>query len=127
MTSQGTATVGPNIPLNQKFASVQFSSDTVTVAAGETQSVSIDFTPPAEDSTTLPVYSGFIEIASADDAVKVTYMGVAGKLKDKSVFDTSNRIFGMSLPTLLAADGNPQTNSTTYTLGTNDTPTVLYR
>jgi hypothetical protein len=126
VASQGTVSPGP-VPLGNEFASVLFTGDHILVPAWQTGEVEVVFVQPVADHTTLPVYSGFIQIKSASETLKVTYLGVAARLKDKTVLDTSNKFFGFPLPALVNASGAPQTGEATYTLANKDVPTVMWR
>jgi hypothetical protein len=106
---------------------VKFSSSSVTVRAGQTAQVQLTFTAPHSDPKSYPVYSGFVEIASPLETLKVTYLGVASSLKDKTILDTSDAFFGVKLPALLDATGQPQSTDSEYTLVGTDVPAVLYR
>ncbi|TDL26098.1 subtilisin-like protease [Rickenella mellea] len=118
---------GP-VPLTATFASVKFSKTSVTIAAGGKASITATFTPPAGlKAATFPVYSGFLEIASGADTTHVSYLGVANKLRDKTIIDNTDVFFGIPLPALLDASGNPQAAPTNYTLVGTDFPSVLSR
>jgi hypothetical protein len=73
------------------------------------------------------VYSGFIEITSLAETLKVTYLGVAARLKDKAILDISAKIFGYNLPALLDSSGKPQVGEPTYTLVNGDNPALHWR
>jgi hypothetical protein len=126
VTCQGTISPGP-VPLGNEFASVIFTEDRILVPPQQTGEVEVVFIQPVVDQTTFPVYSGFIQIESASETLKVTYLGVAASLKDKTVLDTSDKFFGFPLPALVNASGSPQTGEATYTLANNHVPIVLWR
>jgi hypothetical protein len=121
------AAVGP-VPLTKQYASATLSESSVTVAAGQSASVTVKFTPPAGvDTKTYPVYSGWVEIAAADETLRVAYMGVAASLKSKQILDNTDAFFGVSLPLVLDRDGEPQEGPTNYTFAGSDFPSLLFR
>jgi hypothetical protein len=88
---------GTNFP--QKFppdlatsgASLQFSSSSFSVGAGESEVVVVTVTPPGDlDTVRIPVYSGFVHISGDNgDSLELPYAGIASSLKDATVIDTS--------------------------------------
>lgn len=73
------------VPLTTDFATVEL-PDTVTVEAGESAIVDVIITAPDVDPSTIPVFSGYIEIASDDgEVLSVTYMGIASSLYDAKI------------------------------------------
>ena len=117
---------GP-LNLTSDHANVHFSQSQVTVRPGGSAQIIATFIPPAISSSTLPVYSGFIEIASDSEAQRVSYLGAVGSLKHEVVLDTTDELFGFKLPAILNSSGDPQQHVTTYTLDSDDQPSVLYR
>ncbi|KAI0358577.1 subtilisin-like protease [Trametes cingulata] len=118
---------GP-VPLSTNFATVKFSETSFTVHPGQTQQITAHITPPTGlDPTTFPVFSGFIEIANAEESFQVTYLGLAGALKDVQVVDDTDVFFGVNLPVLTDAAGNFLTGPTNFTFVGDDAPTVLMR
>ncbi|KAI0823378.1 subtilisin-like protease [Trametes gibbosa] len=118
---------GP-VPLSSTAASVKFSETSFTVHPGQTQEITAHITPPTGlDPTTFPVFSGFIEIANAQESYQVTYLGLAGALKDVQVVDDTDVFFGVNLPVLTDAAGNFLLNATNFTFVGDDTPSVLMR
>ncbi|KAH5463519.1 hypothetical protein HBI31_213750 [Parastagonospora nodorum] len=89
-----------------EYASVSFSSDSLTVPAGQSAELTVTFTPPANlNATLLPVYSGFISIG---DKLQVPYLGVAGSMRATPVF---------SQDSVYLADGyTPAVANKTYTI-----------
>ncbi|RMZ71750.1 subtilisin Carlsberg [Pyrenophora seminiperda CCB06] len=82
-------TMRPNSPTLQpggfpnsivtSYASVSFSSDSITVPAGQYAKVTVTLTPPTGlNATLLPVYSGFITVG---EKLVLPYMGVAGSMR----------------------------------------------
>lgn len=106
---------------------MQFRPSSVIVKAGQTAQVQVSFTAPHGDPKSYPLYSGFIEISSPHETLKVTYLGVASSLKDKTILDASDAFFGVKLPAFLDATGQPQSTDSEYTLAGSDVPSVLYR
>lgn len=81
------------VPLNTNYARVSFSTKTLTVHPGESVSFFATILPPTGvDPKVFPVYSGFIRIARKDglETVNVPYLGVAAKMKDMKVIDTTD-------------------------------------
>ena len=118
---------GP-VPLSTNFATVKLSQTSFTVRPGQTQEITARITPPTGlDPTTFPVFSGFIEISNAEESYQVSYLGLAGALKDVQVVDDTDVFFGVNLPVLTDAAGNFITNTTNFTLVGDDAPTVLLR
>ncbi|KAJ7045857.1 subtilisin-like protease [Mycena alexandri] len=120
--------LGP-VPLTTNFASVTFSGGSkFTLHPGQSHEVTANIKPPqGVDATTFPVYSGFIHVTSGNDSVHATYLGLAASLKDKQVIDNTDLIFGLTLPLILDADGNPQDAAVNYTFVGEDAPTILWR
>ncbi|KAI0663397.1 subtilisin-like protease [Cubamyces menziesii] len=118
---------GP-VPLSTNFATVKLSQTSFTVRPGQTQEITARITPPTGlDPTTFPVFSGFIEISNAEESYQVSYLGLAGALKDVQVVDDTDVFFGVNLPVLTDAAGNFITNTTNFTFVGDDAPTVLLR
>lgn len=121
------------VPLSATAATVSISSSSVKIPAGGSRTVSVNIQPPVGlDAKTFPVYSGYVKIAGdAGESFSVSYLGAAAALKDMQVLDSSDKVFGISLPALLGPDGNPQANATAYTFAnttnSTDAPTLLYR
>ncbi|EUC33580.1 hypothetical protein COCCADRAFT_95623 [Bipolaris zeicola 26-R-13] len=66
------------------WATVSFSSDRITVPAGQSVKVTVDITPPGGvNATLLPVYSGFIAIGNK---LHLPYLGVVGSMRKATVF-----------------------------------------
>ncbi|KAJ7747220.1 pyrolysin [Mycena metata] len=108
-------------------ATVTFSASTITLHAQQTHHITATFSPPDGLNTTLPVYSGFIEVTAANETLKVTYLGVAATLRETPVLDTSSEFFGIPLPALITAQGRPQGGPTNYTFQGEDFPFFLFR
>ncbi|KAI0633256.1 subtilisin-like protease [Trametes polyzona] len=118
---------GP-VPLSPKAATLRFSQTSFTVRPGQTQDITVHITPPTGlDPTTFPVFSGFIEIANAEESFHVTYLGAAGALKDVQVVDNTDVFFGVDLPVITDSAGNFLTNATNFTFVGDDFPSVLVR
>ncbi|KAL9936412.1 hypothetical protein V8E36_004480 [Tilletia maclaganii] len=97
---------GPILPTTNA-ASVKFSTSSLTVLPGKSGSVSLTFTALGLDTSTLPVYSGFITIKSSASfgSLSVPYSGVAVKLNSRKVLDTSDTAIGIALPAFVKPDG----------------------
>ncbi|KAI0775848.1 subtilisin-like protease [Trametes elegans] len=118
---------GP-VPLSQTSATVKFSQTSFTVHPGQTQEITAHISPPTGlDPSTFPVFSGFIQIANAEESYQVTYLGLAGALRDAQVVDDTDVFFGVNLPVLTDPAGNFLTNTTNFTFAADDFPTVLLR
>jgi hypothetical protein len=85
--------------------------------------------PTSLDPTTFPVFSGFIQLVgpTVSQSFHVSYLGLAGSLKNKQVVDDTDVFFGVPLPTLLDASGNVQAGPANYTFVNGDGPTLLWR
>ncbi|KAJ8509440.1 hypothetical protein ONZ45_g8388 [Pleurotus djamor] len=135
----GTAlTIQPNsseaslapVPIIPSFANVAITPDTLYLLPGETVQVALSFTPPADvDVKRLPVYSGFIQLVSPEETLKVTYLGAVGSLREKSIIDRTETFFGpgVQLPITLDADGLPQLDEWGYSMAEHDFPSIAYR
>ncbi|EKM54703.1 uncharacterized protein PHACADRAFT_258717 [Phanerochaete carnosa HHB-10118-sp] len=118
---------GP-VPLSTDFATITLSESSVTVHPGQTQEITAHITPPSSaDPSILPVFSGFIQIVSANETFHVTYLGVAASLKDVQVVDDTNVFFGIDLPVLTDPAGDLLTNATNFTFVGEDVPQLLVR
>lgn len=73
------------------------------------------------------MYSGFIAITSGAETQRVAYLGAVGNLRDRRVLDTTDAFFGVPLPALLNATGDPQDGVTAYTLAPDDQPAAVFR
>lgn len=125
-TTTGFPVDGP-IGVTSSHATVLLSQSQVTLRAGASATIIVTVIPPSLSSSTLPVYSGYIRIASSAETQQVSYLGAVGNLKDRTVFDTTNKFFGFSLPAVLNSTGDVQQNVTTYSLSGDDQPSVLFR
>ncbi|PVH84726.1 subtilisin-like protease [Cadophora sp. DSE1049] len=62
--------------LYPSYATVKFSSTSITIGAGQSANFTATFQPPNDiDDDFLPVYSGFIKITNNNDQFKVAYLG----------------------------------------------------
>ena len=112
------------VPQTGNAANVWISLPTIFILPGVTIPVLIKFTPPSGlDPSTLPVYSGWINVQAqgGSDRVQVPYLGVAAVMKKQPVLDASNQ------PVIQDGTGTTQTGSETYSLSGNDYPRVVYR
>ncbi|KAG9227173.1 hypothetical protein CCMSSC00406_0004288 [Pleurotus cornucopiae] len=120
---------GP-VPLVPAFATAEIQPSEVTIRPGHSKDVTIKFAPPSNvNPKQLPVYSGFIRIASSDEALKVTYLGAVGSLRAEPIIDQTEQYFGpgIQLPIVLDADALPQFGELNYTMDKHDYPSVAYR
>ncbi|KAG7085344.1 hypothetical protein E1B28_002910 [Marasmius oreades] len=121
--------VGP-VPLSNDFASLVLSVTTFMLQAGESKTITANFTPLRVDPDAFPVYSGFIQISSdAEDQapLHVPYLGLAASLRDKQVVDDTDVVLGIKVPAILNATGDVQKVTTNYTFEEEDFPSVLLR
>ncbi|KAJ7045910.1 subtilisin-like protease [Mycena alexandri] len=119
--------LGP-VPLLTQYATVSFDTAEFTLLPGHSHEVVATVQPPSGvNTTTFPVYSGFIYVTSGNESVHATYIGLAASLKDKQVIDNTDFVFGVPLPALLDSFGNFQDGPLNYTLVGDDAPTVLWR
>ncbi|KIY63825.1 subtilisin-like protein [Cylindrobasidium torrendii FP15055 ss-10] len=125
-------------PLNHTtdYATVDFSTKSVKVAAGKSAKFTVTITPPEIDPVTLPVYSGFIEVTGEDNVtLHSTYMGLAASLYDDAMtLDMTDILvkadmLNYTLPTIINASSAPQLRMETYTFDVerDDYPSIEYR
>ncbi|KAI9047550.1 hypothetical protein LZ554_008266 [Drepanopeziza brunnea f. sp. 'monogermtubi'] len=79
----------------EAFASLTFSPPSLSIPAGQKQSVSISFTAPDTGAPArLPVYSGFITInGTQGENLAVPYQGVAGSMLAATVMEPAQMFF----------------------------------
>ncbi|KAJ7130843.1 subtilisin-like protease [Mycena crocata] len=118
--------LGP-VPVSTDYATVTLSTKKFTLKPGQSQQIVAIIKPPTADTSTFPVYSGFIHVTSAAESVHATYLGLAASLKNKEVIDNTDFIFGVNLPLLLDSVGDIQEGPVNYTFVGDDAPTVLWR
>lgn len=86
----------PNPTVNAS-ASLAFSAENITVAAGEVVNVTVTPTPPSADhieAGRLAVYSGYVSLNGTNgDALSIPYVGVAGSMRGVPIFDESEGTF----------------------------------
>ncbi|KAG8934449.1 hypothetical protein FRC02_009917 [Tulasnella sp. 418] len=109
-------------------AKVQLGSNQVTVWPLLLNVVKVTITPPTGlDPKTYPVFTGQIKIScTGDDDLVVSYLGVAGAMKERKVIDTSTTYFGFPIPAIVKNNA-PITGTTTYTFQGTDYPVLFYR
>ncbi|KAJ7254122.1 subtilisin-like protease [Mycena rebaudengoi] len=118
---------GP-VPQSKDFASVSFNSAKFTLAPGQSHEVVATIKPPkGVDSSTFPVYSGFIDITSGVENVHATYLGLAASLKDKQTIDDGDFLFGFPTPVVFDPLGNVQEGPVNYTFVGDDAPFLHWR
>jgi hypothetical protein len=116
------------VPQSKDFASVSFNSAKFTLAPGQSHEVVATIKPPkGVDSSTYPVYSGFIDITSGAEKVHATYLGLAASLKDKQTIDEGDVLFGFPTPVVFDPLGNVQEGPVNYTFVGDDAPFLLWR
>jgi len=116
------------LPITSDVVGVKLSTQSVVVPPGETTTVTVKFTPPAgADAKTYPVLSGHIQVEGGSETLKVSYIGIAGNLKDIAVIDGSTAFFETPTPLLLNSQGKTLVPGTEFTLAGDDTPTLRFR
>lgn len=109
-------------------AKVLISAPKITVGPGQTAEVVVTINPPTGvNASSLPIFSGFIQISSKTENLHVSYLGLAGALKDQQVVDPTTFFFGVPTPVLLNSYGNVQTLPTNYSFNGQDFPSLLFR
>ncbi|KAB5588428.1 Minor extracellular protease vpr [Ceratobasidium theobromae] len=121
---------GP-VGLVSNAAYVTIDPCTLYVPAGWTLPVIASFEPPIGlNASNFPVYSGYIKATGSDNStLRSTYIGVAAQLKDMQVLDNTDAFFGVKLPFLTDANGDPVApdGNATFTLNNDSTPAVIFR
>ncbi|KAK0523902.1 hypothetical protein OC842_005999 [Tilletia horrida] len=94
------------IPYNKDQAQVSFDPASFSVAAGQSQSVTVKIQHPNDAQGTLPVYSGYVQLQSSADigSVNVPYIGVAGAMSKVPIFNATTNEDGNQLPVLVGAN-----------------------
>ncbi|PVF93857.1 subtilisin-like protein [Serendipita vermifera] len=115
------------VPLTADAASVSM-PQSITIRAGETRSFEVNILPPDIDPSTIPVYSGYIEVASqSGEVLTITYLGIASALRDATILDNTSELLGVKLPSLLDPQGDFTTTEQTYTFNDDKFPAIAYR
>ncbi|POY75116.1 hypothetical protein BMF94_1746 [Rhodotorula taiwanensis] len=113
---------------------VSFSQSKITLPAGGKAEVVVTFTAPRLAYPTiglLPLYSGFVQInstvagSSSSNAYTIPYMGLAGKLSDMPVLDSTSTALGAAVP-FIAAGQDIQSGPITYSLSGSQGPPICY-
>jgi len=117
------------VPLSADFANIALSSDGFTLQPGEKKEVTVTFTPPTFTNRSIPVYSGWIQVAGQEtgETFSVTYLGIAAALKESKVIDNTDHSFGQPIPALLDHNGNITTEETSFNFQNGSFPSILYR
>jgi hypothetical protein len=117
------------VPLTADFASVSLSFTSFTLQPGERKEVTATFTSPTFTNRTIPVYSGWIEVAGQEtgEVLSVTYIGIAANLKESKVIDNTNHLFGVDIPAMLDGTGALVTRETSFNFQNVSFPSVVYR
>lgn len=111
-------------------ASVRIIPSTLVIPPHGSAVAIVTISPPAKaDRTTFPVFTGFIQVqgTTSGEILHVAYQGLAANSKDLKVLDNTDAFFGIPLPTVLDANGNPQSAPTNYTFVGDDFPALLFR
>lgn len=108
-------------PEYDTYADVSFpSGTTLTVAAGETETVFFTITPPALDETKVPIISGFLTITSATSGLTYTlpYAGLPYSRWSATYIDTGTHPLNTSLsvawPTIIMYNEDTSTIANYY-------------
>ncbi|KAL0567379.1 hypothetical protein V5O48_014617 [Marasmius crinis-equi] len=136
----GTTQVAPGpVPLSHSYASVELGATSFSLKPNEEKTITVKFTPPQGlDPKTLPVYSGFIQVAAEGEGeagrLHVSYMGVAGSLYDQPVIEVTDRWHStFTVPSIGKIDyeeetSKVQTKEQTYKFkGDEEYPKLYYR
>lgn len=117
------------VPLTADFARLSLSSDTFYLKPGEKKDVTVSFTAPTLTNRTIPVYSGWIEVAGQEtgECLSVTYLGIAARLEESKVIDNTDFLLGQPIPALINGDGNFTTQETSFDFKNGNFPSILYR
>jgi subtilisin family serine protease len=117
------------VPLTADFAHLSLSSDTFYLKPGEKKKVTVSFTAPTLTNRTIPVYSGWIEVAGQEtgECLSVTYLGIAARLKESKVIDNTDFTFGQPIPALIDGNGNITTQEASFNFKNGNFPSILYR
>jgi hypothetical protein len=116
------------IPQVSNAATVRFSQSSVTLKTGHSTYVTVAITPPTGlDSTSYPVYSGWIQITGGASTVQVPYLGVAANMKNHPVLDGTDYYLGAPLPTILDSQLDVQAYNVSYSYVDTDYPSVIWR
>lgn len=116
------------VPQTTDQVTATISRSSVTLAPGKSATVKVSFAAPTGLPTErLPVLSGFIQVVGGGETLKVSYLGLAGSLKQTPVVDGSTYYFGTRTPLLLNSTMEEQTTPTAYTLQGEDAPSLLFR
>ncbi|KAG9032752.1 hypothetical protein FS837_002643 [Tulasnella sp. UAMH 9824] len=76
------------VPIDTHYAQVNVKPSTLVVQPGKSAKFVATIHPPkGADSKTFPIYTGFLQVASATSSVHIAYMGVVGKMKDLRIWD----------------------------------------
>jgi len=124
----GLANTAP-LPTVSNTASVNIRDTEITIRPRKSGRVKIIFKAPSGlDPKTYPIYSGYITITGSNGEVfSIPYLGVASKMKDMKIIDTSNTTFGINLPVIIDKNMLPHTENKNWTFTGNDFPFLLYR
>ncbi|GAA5967745.1 hypothetical protein JCM11641_005753 [Rhodosporidiobolus odoratus] len=118
----------PNLSV-PSAARISFSTRVVLVLPGMTGTVTVSITPPRlarSQMARFPFYSGFVEVTGKAvtlggmrESLGVPYFGLAAKMSDMPVFDTSATIYGDVKYPFIASGSDYQikANSYGYTTG----------
>ena len=118
---------GP-VPLVKNATTVQLSQSKVVVPPGISLPIIVTIQPPKDiDASLIPVVSGHIEVATAGEILKVSYLGAASDLKKARLFDTSGSLLGVPTLLLLDANGKVQKKPIPYTFVGKDHPKLRLR
>ena len=117
------------VPLTADFARLSLSFDTFNLKPGEKKEVTVSFTAPTLTNRTIPVYSGWIEVAGQEtgECLSVTYLGIASRLKESKVIDNTDFLFGQPIPALIDSNGNIATKETSFNFKNGNFPRIFYR
>ncbi|KAH6897584.1 peptidase [Coprinopsis sp. MPI-PUGE-AT-0042] len=118
---------GP-VPISDAAARVTIIPSNLVLPPGQTGRVIVNISPPSGvDKARFPVYSGFILIDSPGETQRVTYLGLAAKLKDKRILDDDTQWIGAALPAVTNGWDEPVNGPHNFTFTGDDYPGLVFR
>jgi len=116
------------VPTEDTAVTVRFSLSKATVLPGTTLPILVHIAAPASpNAALLPIFSGHIEVSTAGETLRASYLGAGKPLKANKVIDDTDWAIGVPFPLLLDGAGNIQEVPTNYTLVDGDYPLFFYR
>jgi hypothetical protein len=124
-----------NLPLpyvnNGAQVRASSSDSSFRLRPGRSRRIELTFTAPQGlDPKTLPIYSGFIEVKNEAETLNVPYLGVARRMKENPIFDSTDKYFGPGFKLPLAVNYDtlgPSEPGTVYNFQGFNYPSLYYR